>query len=50
MQKPKEPPSNLAVIALYIFKPIIYRAIEKVEPDESEEVQLTDAISFLLDW
>jgi len=50
VEKPKEPPSNLAVIALYAFKPIIYRAIEKVEPDESGEVQLTDAISLLLNW
>jgi len=50
IEKPEKPPSNLAVIALYTFKPIIYRAIEKVEPDESGEVQLTDAISLLLDW
>ncbi len=49
-EKPQEPPSNLGVIALYIFKPIIYRAIEKVEADKSGEVQLTDAISLLLDW
>lgn len=40
----------MAVIALYVFKPIIYRAIEKVEPNENSEVQLTDAISLLLDW
>jgi UTP--glucose-1-phosphate uridylyltransferase len=50
VEKPRTPPSNLAVIALYVFKPIIYRAIEKVEPDKDGEVQLTDAISFLLDW
>jgi UTP--glucose-1-phosphate uridylyltransferase len=47
-EKPEVPPSNLAVIALYVFKPIIYRAIEKVVPKESCEVQLTDGISFLL--
>jgi UTP--glucose-1-phosphate uridylyltransferase len=50
VEKPRVPPSNLAVIALYIFKPIIYRAIEKVFPDEAGEVQLTDGISFLLNW
>lgn len=50
VEKPRTPPSNLAVIALYIFKPIIYRAIERVEPDENSEVQLTDAINLLLDW
>lgn len=50
VEKPREPPSNLAVIALYAFKSMIYRAIEKVKPDKSGEIQLTDAISFLLDW
>jgi UTP--glucose-1-phosphate uridylyltransferase len=50
VEKPLKPPSNLAVIALYVFKPIIYRAIEKVSPDKDREVQLTDAISLLLDW
>jgi dTDP-glucose pyrophosphorylase len=50
VEKPKVPPSNLAVIALYIFKPIIHRAIEKVVLDDAGEVQLTDGISFLLNW
>jgi len=50
VEKPQKPPSNLAIIALYTFKPIIYRAIEKVKIDKSGEIQLTDAISFLLDW
>lgn len=50
VEKPRNPPSNLAVIALYVFKPIIHRAIEKVKLDKSGEIQLTDAIGFLLDW
>jgi len=49
VEKPKKPTSNLAIIALYIFKPIIYEAIEKVKPDERGEVQLTHAIQLLLD-
>jgi UTP--glucose-1-phosphate uridylyltransferase len=48
VEKPQIPPSNLAIIALYVFKPIIYRMIEKIKPDENDEVQLTDAISLLL--
>jgi len=40
----------LAAIALYIFKPIIYEAIEEVKPDERGEVQLADALQVLIDW
>ncbi len=49
-EKPKHPPSNLASIAIYVFKPIIYEAIKKVEPDHNGEIQLADAIQILLDW
>jgi len=49
-EKPQEPPSNLAIVAVYIFKPNIYHAIRKVELYEYGEVQLTDAISVLLKW
>jgi UTP--glucose-1-phosphate uridylyltransferase len=50
IEKPKKPPSNLAIIALYIFKPIIYKAIGEVEPDKNGEIQLADALKILLDW
>ena len=50
IEKPEKPPSNLAIIALYVFRPIIYEAIEKVKPDKSGEIQLTDAIQLLLNW
>lgn len=50
IEKPKKPPSNFAIIALYIFTPIIYEAIQKVKLDESGEIQLTDAIQLLLNW
>ena len=50
VEKPKKPPSNLAIIALYAFKPVIYEAIEEVKPDESGEMQLTDAVQILLNW
>ena len=49
IEKPKKPPSNLAVIAVYLFKPIIYEAIEKVRPDAGGEIQLADALQALLD-
>jgi UTP--glucose-1-phosphate uridylyltransferase len=50
VEKPEKPPSNLAIVALYIFKPIIYKAIKEVEPDKSREIQLTDALKLLVDW
>jgi UTP--glucose-1-phosphate uridylyltransferase len=50
VEKPKEPPSNLAIIAFYIFKPIIYKAISEVKPDENGEIQLADALKILVDW
>jgi len=48
VEKPVTPPSDLAVIAIYVFNPIIYRAIELVEPDKNNEIQLTDAIQWLI--
>lgn len=50
IEKPKKPPSNLAIVALYIFKPIIYKAIKEVKPDKNGEVQLADALKLLIDW
>ena len=48
IEKPKKPISNLAVIALYVFKPVIYEGIERAKPDEKGEMQITDAIQVLL--
>jgi len=50
IEKPIKPPSNLAVVALYIFKPIIYKAIKEVKPDKNKEIQLTDALKLLIEW
>jgi len=50
IEKPKVPTSHLAAIAIYIFKPIIYTAIEKVKPDAKGEIQLTSALQLLLKW
>lgn len=50
VEKPKKPPSNLAIIALYIFKPSIYQVIEKVGSKGGAEVELTDAVELLINW
>jgi len=49
-EKPKKPPTNLASIAVYMLKPIIYKALENVQPDINSEIQFADAIKTLLDW
>jgi len=48
IEKPPKPPSKLAVVAIYVFNPKIYQAIEKVEPGINNEIQLTDAIRVLI--
>lgn len=50
IEKPsiEEAPSNLAIASRYIFSPDIYKAIEHTPTDRGEEVQLTNAIRFLI--
>jgi len=50
VEKPKasEAPSNLAIIGRYILTPEIFECIESVEPGSGGELQLTDALKYLL--
>jgi len=50
IEKPKKPPTNLAIMAMYAFRPIIFEALEKTQPGKGGEIQLTDAIQKLIDW
>jgi len=49
VEKPEKPPSNIAVIAIYVFKPKIFNYIRKVKPDSKGEIQLTYAIKLMID-
>lgn len=49
VEKPAKPPSNIAVVAVYVFKPKIFEYIKRVKLDERGEIQLTDAIKMLID-
>jgi UTP--glucose-1-phosphate uridylyltransferase len=51
VEKPKaqDARSNLAVIGRYVFTPGIFDALERITPGVGGELQLTDAISLLLE-
>jgi UTP--glucose-1-phosphate uridylyltransferase len=42
--RPEAAPSNLAIAGRYIFSPLIFDMIRRIEPDKKGEIQLTDAI------
>ena len=50
IEKPKEPPTNLAIVPVYIFEPTIFRALREVEEGVGQELQLTDGIQKLIEW
>ena len=46
--KPSDAPSNLAIIGRYVLTPEIFTCIESIEPGSGGEIQLTDALKFML--
>jgi UTP--glucose-1-phosphate uridylyltransferase len=44
-----EAPSNLAIMGRYVLTPEIFECIDRVEPGRGGEIQLTDAMSLLLE-
>ncbi|MGV3488612.1 MAG: UTP--glucose-1-phosphate uridylyltransferase GalU [Tuberibacillus sp.] len=49
VEKPKNnAPSRLAIIGRYILRPEIFNILEKVTPDDSGEIQLTDALKIMV--
>ena len=48
-EKPKNPKSNLSIVALYRFGPSIFKALNDIRSGQ-KELQLTDAIQKLIDW
>jgi len=50
VEKPEKPPTNLAIMPVYIFHPVIFKALEKTQPGKGGEIQLTDGIQKLIEW
>ena len=49
-EKPQKPLSNLVILPLYIFEPIIFNALRNTTRGHNGELQVTDAIKTLIDW
>jgi len=49
VEKPENPPTNLAITALYVFTPAIFTALKSVSKGVGGELQLTDGIQKLIE-
>jgi len=49
VEKPEDPPSDLAVVGIYMFDHHVFEAVNAIQPSWRGELEITDAIQYLIE-